>query len=271
MKKRVDLLLVDQGLAESREKAKRLIMAGKVYQGTQRLDKASILLPEDAMLTVQGEAIPFVSRGGLKLEKALNVFDFIQPNGLTVLDVGASTGGFTDCLLQHGAEKVYAIDVGYGQLDWRLRNDPRVIVLERVNARMLTVDLVEPADGMVMDVSFISITKVLPAVFQCLKEQAFVITLIKPQFEAGRELVGKKGVVRDAAVHQQVIQQIISFFDGYPQWCIVGLDYSPIRGPEGNVEFLLCAVRGDWPVNAIDADKRVAEVVTDAHRTFEGA
>ena len=269
MKKRADALLVEQGLADSREKAKRLIMAGKVLCGTQRIDKPSVQLEEHAALAVQGGECPFVSRGGLKLQKALAVFDFLKVEGQVFLDVGASTGGFTDCLLQHGARRVYAIDVGYGQLDWRLRQDGRVTVLERVNARNLQVEQVERADGAVMDVSFISITKVLPAVFQCMKPQAAVVTLIKPQFEAGRGAVGKKGVVREAATHRKVIEDVLAFLNAYPDWRVVGLDFSPIRGPEGNVEFLLALQRGEGAPALGDGAIQAAEVVAQAHAAFQ--
>lgn len=236
-KTRLDVLLVQKGLAESREKAKALIMAGKVYTGTDRLDKPGVMLDEQTALTVKGEAHPFVSRGGLKLAKAIAVFklDFHEK---TVADIGASTGGFTDCALQNGASKVYAVDVGYGQLDWKLRNDERVICLERTNARYLTTDIIpEKVDWTVCDVSFISVTKILPAIKTILKDNGQILILIKPQFEAGPENVGKNGVVRDPAVHKAVVQNVLEQAQELGLR-VEGLSYSPIRGPEGNIEFL---------------------------------
>lgn len=236
-KERLDLLLVKQGLAPSREKAKAAIMAGLVFSNGQRLDKAGIELPENTILELKGSVLPYVSRGGLKLEKALKVFpvSFIKA---VVADIGASTGGFTDCALQNGAERVYAIDVGYGQLDWKLRTDPRVICMERVNARYLDEKtLPEFMDYVVSDVAFISVTKIFPAMLAILKPDGQVITLIKPQFEAGREHVGKKGVVKDPKVHEEVLGRVLDEAERIG-FTVKGLEFSPIRGPEGNIEYL---------------------------------
>ena len=238
MKKlRLDQLVFEQGLTESRERAKTTIMSGLVFVNGQRVDKPGTAVPPDAKIEIRGEALPFVSRGGFKLDKALKVFP-IDPSDKVCIDCGASTGGFTDVLLQHGAKRVYAVDVGYGQLAWKLRTDPRVVNLERTNLRYITAEQIpEPIELAVMDVSFISIKLVLPAVKALLKENADLVCLIKPQFEAGREDVGKKGVVRDSEVHARVIRDILSFA---PQIGLsaVGLDYSPIRGPEGNIEYI---------------------------------
>lgn len=238
MKKRLDILLVEQGLSPSREKAKASIMAGDVYVNGQKEDKAGALFPEDARLEVRSKPLPYVSRGGLKLEKAMTVFS-LSLDGKVCLDVGASTGGFTDVMLKNGAKKVYAIDVGYGQLAWELRTDERVVCMEKTNIRYVTpADIPEQADFASIDVSFISLTKVLPAVTALLKEEGEIICLIKPQFEAGRENVGKHGVVRDPAVQESVICMVTEFARG-TGLVPLGLDYSPIKGPEGNIEFLL--------------------------------
>ena len=238
MKKvRLDQLVFDLGLTESRERAKTTIMSGLVFVNGQRADKPGTAVDPEAKIEIHGEALPFVSRGGFKLDKALKVFP-VDPAGKTCLDCGASTGGFTDVLLQHGAKKVYAVDVGYGQLAWKLRNDPRVVNLERTNLRYVTDEQIpEPIDLAVMDVSFISIRLVIPAVKALLRPEADFICLIKPQFEAGREEVGKKGVVRDSAVHKRVIREILDFVPT-AGLTAVGLDYSPIKGPEGNIEYL---------------------------------
>jgi len=238
MKKvRLDQLVYDLGLTESRERAKTTIMSGLVFVNGQRVDKPGTAVDPEAKIEVHGEALPFVSRGGFKLDKALRVFP-VDPAGKTCLDCGASTGGFTDVLLQHGAKKVYAVDVGYGQLAWKLRNDARVVNLERTNLRYVTQEQIpEPIDLAVMDVSFISIRLVIPAVKALLRPDADFICLIKPQFEAGREEVGKKGVVRDSAVHKRVIQEILDFVPT-AGLTVVGLDFSPIKGPEGNIEYL---------------------------------
>lgn len=238
MKKvRLDQLVYDLGLTESRERAKTTIMSGLVFVNGQRADKPGMPVSPEVKVDVHGEAIPFVSRGGFKLDKALKVFP-VDPTGKICIDCGASTGGFTDVLLQHGAARVYAVDVGYGQLAWKLRTDARVVNLERVNLRYLTGEQVpEKLDLAVMDVSFISIRLVLPAVKKLLKENADLVCLIKPQFEAGREEVGKKGVVRDQSVHLEVINAVLNFVPTIGLTPL-GLDFSPIKGPEGDIEYL---------------------------------
>ena len=237
-KQRIDVLLVEKGLFESREKAKASIMAGIVYVDNQKVDKAGEEVKEDAVIEVRGNACPYVSRGGLKLEKAVNNFGLILQDKIC-MDMGASTGGFTDCMLQNGAKKVYAVDVGYGQLDWKLRTDDRVVCMERTNVRYLTEsEVTDTLDFVSIDVSFISLTKVLPVAYNLTSEKGEVVCLIKPQFEAGREQVGKKGVVRDSKVHQEVIEKVINFSRelGFKT---KNLSFSPIKGPEGNIEFLL--------------------------------
>ncbi len=242
-RRRADQLLVECGLAESRSKAQALIMAGAVYDGTRRVAKPGETLPPDADLSVKGRDHPWVSRGGLKLDRGLTEFA-IDPTGLTCLDVGASTGGFTDVLLHHGAAKVYAVDVGHGQLAWTLRQDERVVVLERTNARNLTVDQVsEPVDLLVCDASFISLTKILPAGMALTAPGARLVALIKPQFEVGRGQVGKGGVVRNPDLHAQVCERIRDWLAAQPGWRVLGIVESPITGPEGNVEFLIGAER----------------------------
>lgn len=239
MKERLDVLLVSRGLAPSREKAKAIIMSGDVYVNGQKEDKAgSTFDPEASDIEVRGNTLPFVSRGGLKLQKALKVFP-IETEGATCMDIGASTGGFTDCMLQNGAARVYSIDVGHGQLDWKLRNDSRVICMEKTNFRYLEPgDIDDEIDFASCDVSFISLDKILPVAYKLLKDDACMVTLIKPQFEAGREQVGKKGVVRDPKIHAEVIERIISVATDCG-FNILALDYSPVRGPEGNIEYLL--------------------------------
>ena len=265
MKKiRLDQLVFELGLTESRERAKTTIMSGLVYVNGQKADKPGMQVAPDAEVEVRGNALPYVSRGGFKLEKALQVFP-IDPTGKVCIDCGASTGGFTDVLLKNGAAKVYAVDVGYGQLAWSLRNDSRVISMERTNVRYITTDQIsEPLDLAVMDLSFISIELILPAIYPLLKDNADVVCLIKPQFEAGREEVGKKGVVRDSAVHQRVIERILSFV---PQigFSPVGLDFSPIRGPEGNIEYLCHLRKGAHQAELPDP----AEIVARSHQTLE--
>ncbi|MCM1104025.1 MAG: TlyA family RNA methyltransferase [Clostridium sp.] len=238
MKERLDVLLVKQGLAPSREKAKLVIMAGEVFVNGQREDKAGAVFDEEkSKIEVRGAALPYVGRGGLKLAKALQVFP-IRLDGLVCMDIGASTGGFTDCMLQNGAAKVYAVDVGHGQLAWKLRNDERVVCMEKTNFRyMKPEDIDEALDFAACDASFISLTKLLQPAWQLLRPQASMVCLIKPQFEAGREQVGKKGVVRDVAVHREVIGRIL-FFAESSGFAVRGLDYSPIKGPEGNIEYL---------------------------------
>ena len=267
MKKvRLDQLLTDRGLFPSRERAKIAIMEGIIFSGTQRMERPGMTVDPELVLEVRGETLPWVSRGGLKLEKALKVFD-CSPQNACCLDCGASTGGFTDVLLHFGAAKVYAVDVGYGQLAWKLRNDPRVVNMERTNARYLTAEQIpERIDLAVMDLAFISIRLVLGAVRSLLSPEGQVLCLIKPQFEAGREKVGKKGVVRDPAIHREVLTQLSDFFPeaGYT---LMGLDWSPIRGPEGNIEYLAWLRAGEHPAEATD----IAAVVAAAHGAFRGA
>ena len=243
MKRRLDQLLVDRGLVESRTRAQALVMAGKVFSGERKMEKAGQQVAEDIALEVRGQDHPWVSRGGLKLAHALEHFG-VDPTGAVAIDVGASTGGFTDVLIQGGAAKVYAVDVGHGQLAWKLRNDDRVIVLEKTNARHLGAEHVpEPVDMVVCDASFISLKTVLPAAIAMVKPDGRLVALIKPQFEAGREQVGKGGVVRDPEVHAAVCDDIRAWLDGVGGWAIDGIVPSPITGPEGNVEFLISARR----------------------------
>lgn len=242
-KMRADMLLVERGLAPSRTRAQALVMAGKVYCDTKRIDKPGHSLPEDAPLSLKGEDHPWVSRGGLKLVHGLDHFK-IDPSGRTALDVGASTGGFTDVLLSRGAAKVYAVDVGHGQFDWKLRNDERVVLLERTNARYLTAEQIpERVDMIVCDASFIGLEVILPAPMALAAPECCLIALIKPQFEVGKGEVGKGGVVRDEALHQQVCERITAWLHAQPGWSVIGLTPSPITGPQGNVEFLICAQR----------------------------
>lgn len=242
-KRRLDQLLVDRGLAESRTRAQALVMAGLVFAGERRLDKAGQQVAEDTAIEVRGQDHPWVSRGGLKLAHALEAFA-IEPAGAVAIDVGASTGGFTDVLLTHGAAKVYAVDVGHGQLAWKLRSDPRVVVLEKTNARHLgAAQVPEPVDLVVCDASFISLKTVLPAALALARPGARLVALIKPQFEAGRDQVGKGGVVRDPAVHEAVCDDIRGWLESLAEWRVDGLTRSPITGPEGNVEFLIAATR----------------------------
>ncbi|HIZ82419.1 MAG TPA: TlyA family RNA methyltransferase [Candidatus Mediterraneibacter pullistercoris] len=238
MKERLDVMLVKRKLADSREKAKAVIMSGNVFVDGQREDKAGSTFPEEVRIEIRGHVLPYVSRGGLKLEKALKNFD-VNVKDKVCTDVGSSTGGFTDCMLQNGAKKVFAIDVGRGQLDWKLRNDPRVVCMEKTNIRYVTPDDIgEPVDFSSIDVSFISLSKVLGPIRDYLREDGEIVALIKPQFEAGREKVGKKGVVRDKSTHREVIENVMEYamsagFD------LCELDFSPIRGPEGNIEYLI--------------------------------
>jgi len=243
-KERADLLLVGRGLAESRSRAQALILGGKVFAGERRVDKAGDLLATDAPLEVRGRDHPWVSRGGLKLAHALDAFA-LDPTGVVAVDVGASTGGFTDVLLTRGAARVYAVDVGHGQLDWRLRNDDRVVVLEKTNARHLSAaDIPEAVDAVVCDASFIGLRVVLPAALALTGATAWLVALIKPQFEAGRDKVGKGGVVRDPEIHAAVCEDVKTWLDRIPDWQVIGLVESPITGPEGNVEFLIMARKG---------------------------
>ncbi len=239
MKERLDVLLVKRNLAESREKAKAIIMSGNVFVNGNREDKAGTTFDvEKAQIEIKGHTLPYVSRGGLKLEKAIDVFG-VNVAGKVCMDIGASTGGFTDCMLQNGADHVYAIDVGHGQLAWKLRQDPRVICMEKTNIRYVTAEQVpEKIDFASVDVSFISLQKVLGPARELLRDDGRMVCLIKPQFEAGREKVGRKGVVRDKAVHLEVIEMILDFAVSM-SFDILNLDYSPIKGPEGNIEYLV--------------------------------
>ena len=263
-KTRADVALVNRGLAESREKAQAAIMAGQVFIGERRVMKASeAVRPEDPLLIRQPEKT-YVSRGALKLEKAVRVFSASLKDRV-ILDAGASTGGFTDVCLHSGARHVYAVDVGYGQLDWKLRNDPRVTVMERTNARFLTPDMFpERPEIAVMDVSFISIRLILPALISVIGDQGVIYSLIKPQFEAGRDKVGKKGVVRDPKTHEDVIRTISEFARSVG-WNVRRLDYSPITGPEGNIEFL-SEIRKSDDSSAGITDADIRSVVAEAHR-----
>ncbi len=267
---RADVRLVELGLAPSRERARSLIMAGVVFSDGKRVEKAGETLGPEQTLTVKEDPIPFVSRGGLKLAKAMKAFG-LSLGGAIAADVGASTGGFTDCMLQNGAKKVYAIDVGYGQLDWRLRNDGRVVVMERMNARNMAPDwFAEPLDFAGMDVSFISIRLILPALFSCLRPGAQAVTLVKPQFEAGRDKVGKNGVVRDPKTHLCVLQDAVqgAMAAGFS---VCQADFSPITGPKGNIEFLLLLEKGgDAPLTGGALAQRLQEVVEQSHGELEG-
>ena len=265
IKKRLDVLLTEQMYADTRSKAQAIIMAGLVYVNGQKADKPGTAYEETVTIEVRGVTCPYVSRGGLKLEKALRDFG-IRPEGYVCSDSGASTGGFTDCLLQQGARKVFAIDVGYGQLDWKIRSDERVVVMERTNIRYVTPeDLGESLDLSVIDVSFIGLEIVLPTIKTLLKPDAGqVVCLIKPQFEAGKENVGKKGVVRDPKIHQMVLDHFVSLATGLG-FTILGLTFSPVKGPEGNIEFLAHLTLGDQP--GIQPD--TADIVAQAHDTLK--
>ena len=268
-KERLDVLLVQQGLANSRELAKAYIMAGNVYVDGQKEDKAGTKVAVTAKLEVKGNQMKYVSRGGYKLEKAMDVFG-IRLNGKICLDIGASTGGFTDCMLQNGASKVYAIDVGYGQFAWKLRNDERVVCLEKTNVRYVTHEQVpDEGDFASIDVSFISLTKVLPAVLGVLGEKGQLVCLIKPQFEAGREKVGKKGVVRDSSVHREVIEMIVEYVRTQSLG-ILGLDFSPIKGPEGNIEYLIYLDKSRSGMHEDEVQERVDTVVAQSHKILSG-
>ncbi len=265
VKKRLDVLLTEQGFAESRTKAQAIIMSGQVYVDGQKADKPGISYDASVSIEVRGDVCPYVSRGGLKLEKALRDFG-VKPVGYVCSDSGASTGGFTDCLLQQGAKKVFAIDVGYGQLDWKIREDDRVVVMERTNIRYVTPEqLGEPLDLSVVDVSFISLKIVLPAIKELLKPTGQVLCLIKPQFEAGREKVGKKGVVRDPETHIEVLNGFVELANQLG-FNILGLTFSPVKGPEGNIEFLGHLTLDDR--TGIIPD--VEQVVQQAHQSLKG-
>ncbi len=264
-KKRLDVLLTERGLAESRQKAQAIIMAGQVFWQGKRMDKAGVSVPEDAELEVRG-GLKYVSRGGLKLEKAMETFDLPDLTGAVAIDAGASTGGFTDCMLQNGAAKVYSVDVGYGQLAWSLRSDPRVVCMERTNVRYLTAeDIPEPLDFGSVDVSFISLRLILPALRPLMKETGELVCLVKPQFEAGKEKVGKKGVVRDRKVHLEVLEQLLRHAEEC-DFYVKDLTFSPIRGPEGNIEYLgHLTVRPQPPYTG-----DLAALVEASHERLEG-
>lgn len=277
MKERLDVLLIKQGFAESREKAKAVIMAGIVYVNEQKEDKAGAMFDETKIqIEVRGNALRYVSRGGLKLEKAVEKFG-LDLSGRICMDIGASTGGFTDCMLQNGATKVYSVDVGHGQLAWKLRNDARVVCMEKTNFRyMVPEDIGVRLDFASVDVSFISLDKILGPAYNLLKPNAQMVCLIKPQFEAGKEKVGKKGVVRDADVHREVIERVFTFTraKGFE---ILNLDFSPVRGPEGNIEYLMHILRANQPAEDFDAADFVQEcyaalineTVENAHKSLE--
>ncbi len=267
MKTRLDVALVERGLIQSRERAKAVIMSGIVYVNNQKADKAGQDVLETDNIEVRGETLRYVSRGGLKLEKAMQVFP-IDLNGTICADIGASTGGFTDCMLQNGAQKVYAVDVGYGQLAWSLRTDERVVNLERTNARYVDHELIpEELDFISVDVSFISLKLILPTLFRLLKNGCKAVTLVKPQFEAGREKVGKKGVVREPEVHKEVIEKVIAeaISLGFTP---LGLDHSPVKGPEGNIEFLLFLEKGEGESQI--STQQIQDVVSAAHNNLGG-
>ena len=262
-KKRLDVLLTERGLQESRQRAQAVIMSGEVFVNGQRVDKPGTAVAEDAQIEIRGGTLPYVSRGGLKLEKAMATFP-IDLHGAVCADIGASTGGFTDCMLQNGAAKVYAVDVGYGQLAWKLRSDPRVVCLERTNARYLTHEQVpDELDFASVDVSFISLKLILPPLNGLLKAGGRAACLVKPQFEAGREKVGKKGVVRDPDVHLEVLEH---FLDHAKEsgFTVLGLTYSPIRGPEGNIEYLGYLEKGPWQERTFD----LKALVDESHRAL---
>jgi 23S rRNA (cytidine1920-2'-O)/16S rRNA (cytidine1409-2'-O)-methyltransferase len=266
-KERLDVLITQRGLAESRERAKAAIMAGKVFVNGKRVDKAGTMFTDEVKITVTGEGVGYVSRGGLKLAKAVENFA-LELEGKVVADIGASTGGFTDCALKNGAVKVYAVDVGYGQLAWSLRTDPRVVNMERTNIRDVEQENIgELVDFITIDVSFISLSKVLPVVKKLLATKGQIVALIKPQFEAGREKVGKKGVVRDPAVHTEVIEHVLKYAEDaglYP----IGISFSPVKGPEGNIEYLLY-MKNEAGGDGVGADM-VRETVQSAHACLNG-
>ena len=272
-KKRLDVLLCEKGLAESREKAKTIIMSGIVYVNGVKEDKAGTMFSEDSgelVIEVRGNTLRYVSRGGLKLEKAIDTFG-VDVSGKVCMDIGASTGGFTDCMLQNGAVKVFAVDVGHGQLAWKLRNDDRVICMEKMNIRYITpADINEEQLNFAsVDVSFISLDKVLPAAKPLLKPDARMVCLIKPQFEAGREEVGKKGVVRDRKVHESVIVRIVNLSRELG-FTVLGLTYSPVKGPEGNIEYLIYISNDETDRDSIEADEAaIVQLVSEAHAALD--
>ena len=264
-KERRDVRMTAEGLAPSREKARAMIMSGNVFVDGQREDKAGTMIPDTAAITVKGQAMPYVSRGGLKLEKAMQAFG-LELAGCICMDAGASTGGFTDCMLQNGAAKVYAVDVGYGQLAWKLRTDERVVVLEKTNVRYLNEELVpELCDFASADLSFISLTKVLESIASRIREEGRMVCLVKPQFEAGREKVGKKGVVREPETHEEVLRMVTDWVQQHG-FHILGLTYSPVRGPEGNIEYLLYLEKKEMP--AQEWADEIKKVVKESHETL---
>ncbi|MCR4563778.1 MAG: TlyA family RNA methyltransferase [Clostridiales bacterium] len=264
-KTRLDVAVTERGLTESREKAKALIMAGKVYLNGNKATKAGITVGADDNIEIKGDKLPFVSRGGLKLDKAIKSFN-IDLNGKICMDIGASTGGFTDCMLQNGAVKVYSVDVGYGQLAWKLRTDERVINMERTNFRYVkNEDIGDMLDFASVDVSFISLEKILPVMFSLLKENAYSVCLIKPQFEAGREKVGKKGVVRESKTHIEVIEKVV-FFAIETGFSVLGLDFSPVKGPEGNIEYLMYLKKCENE----SVEFNIEQLVNNSHICLEG-
>ena len=268
-KERLDILLVSRGLAPSREKAKAIIMSGIVYVDGEKEDKAGTTFPENVNIEIKGNTLKYVSRGGLKLEKAMNEFG-LRLDNFVCMDVGSSTGGFTDCMLQNGATKVYAVDVGHGQLDWKLRNDPRVVCMEKTNIRYVTPEHIDDKlDFSSIDVSFISLTKVLLPVKELLKDSGRIVCLIKPQFEAGREKVGKKGVVRDKKVHEDVIDMVVNYAKSIELYPLM-LDFSPVKGPEGNIEYLLYLSKNPDDVNELGTSPfSINEVVEASHKTLD--
>ena len=266
MKLRLDQYLCQNGLVASRERAKALIMAGVVFVDEQKVDKPGTPVREGARVEVRGHDIAYVSRGGLKLEKAMQVFP-LTPAGKVCMDIGASTGGFTDCMLQNGAQKVYAVDVGYGELAWSLRNDPRVINMERTNIRYLTDEQIpEPIDFISVDVSFISLTLILPVVYRFLREGGSCACLVKPQFEAGREKVGKNGIIKDPAVHLEVLQKIYRFALELG-FSVRGLDFSPIKGAKGNIEYLMYLCKDSEPSTVSEED--LSAIVGSSHEDLD--
>lgn len=263
---RLDTYVFEKGFAESREKAKAYIMAGLVYVNGVKSLKAGLFVKDDDNIEVRGDKLPFVSRGGLKLQKAFEIFNF-GVDGAVCLDVGASTGGFTDCMLQHNAKKVYSIDVGYGQLSWKLRTDERVVNLERTNFRYVTEkEIPELADFASVDVSFISLEKILPVLRERLKDSGDAVCLIKPQFEAGRENVGKKGVVRDPQIHREVIEKVFAFTLEFG-FQIMGLDYSPVKGPEGNIEYLMFIKKSDETF--MSKEINIQQIIDSSHNVLD--
>jgi len=268
-KKRLDILLTEKGLVDSREKARAMIMSGIVYADNKKIDKPGTKVDEEVTIEIRGNTLPYVSRGGLKLAKAIAEFG-IDLKGKIAADIGASTGGFTDCMLQNGVSKVYAIDVGYGQLAWKLRSDERVVVMERTNVRYLTPEqMPEQIDFAAIDVSFISLKKVLPSVIKLLKDISQLVCLIKPQFEAGRENVGKKGVVRDKEIHIDVIYDICNFCQKQLNLCLKGLTFSPIQGPEGNIEYLVFFEKSSEFIIFSDFYDEIKNIVNKAHEYFK--